>query len=121
MVREYEFTLISSSQMQDTDHAKMVEKYEKIITGEGGEILKKDEWGTKKFAYNINGHYRGNYTFYDLLATPEGFAEAERLMKIDSNILRWLKVKIGENVDPAERKAEIARKEVEAEAKKNRD
>ena len=114
MLREYEFTFIANSQLSDEDTKKLLEKYETILATDGGQVIKKDDWGTKKLAFPIKKHFRGRYVHYDLTCMPEHLAEAERLMRIDDNVLRYLSVRIGENVDVDVRKAEIAKLEAEA-------
>lgn len=114
MLREYEFTMIANGQLPDEEMKKLVQKYEKIILGDKGEVIKKDVWGTKKMAFPINKNFRGHYVHYDLTSDPKDLAEAERLMRIDEDVLRYMSVKLGENVDVNERKAEIAKAEAEA-------
>ena len=114
MLREYEFTFIANSQLSDEDTKKLLEKYETILATDGGQVIKKDDWGTKKLAFPIKKHFRGRYVHYDLTCKPEHLAEAERLMRIDDNVLRYLSVRIGENVDVDVRKAQIAKLEAEA-------
>lgn len=114
MLREYEFTLIANAQLNDEDSTKLLEKYESIMLADGGQIIKKDRWGTKKLAFPINKHFRGHYVHYDFTAMPKNLAEAERLMRIDEDVLRYLSIRIGEDVDVDERKAEIAKAEAAA-------
>lgn len=114
MLREYEFTLISNAQLSEADSKNLHEKYEQLMLESGGQIIKKSDWGTKKLAFPIKKHFRGKYTFYDLKAEHASLAEAERLMRIDDNILRYLSVKIGGDVDVDERKAQIAKEEAAA-------
>lgn len=115
MVREYEFTLITSGQLAEADTKTLLEKYESLLTADGGEILKKNVWGSRKLAYPIKKQYRGHYVNYDLTATSTNIAEAERLMKIDDNVLRFLNIKLADEVNVDERKAELAKAEVAAE------
>ncbi len=116
MQREYEFTVIASGNLQDADKNKLFEKYEGIFLADGGEVLKRDDWGNRRLAYPIKEQFRGHYVNYDFVGKPEHLAEAERLMRIDENILRYMSVRIGENVDVNERRAEIAKAH---EARKN--
>ena len=115
--REYEFTLITNGHLTESDTASVLEKYEKLLTADGGEIIKKDVWGSRKLAYPVKKHYRGHYTCYDLSALPSSIAEAERLMKIDDNVLRYLNLKLDDRVDVDSRKAEIAKAEVRKDKK----
>ena len=114
MLREYEFTFITNSQLSDEDTKKLLEKYETILAADGGQVIKKDDWGTKKLAFPIKKHFRGRYVHYDLTCKPKHLAEAERLMRIDDNVLRYLSVRSAENVDGDVRKAQIAKLEAEA-------
>ena len=114
MLREYELTVIANSQLSEDDAKKLQQKYEAILANDGGQIIKKDDWGTKKLSFPIKKQFKGRYVHYDLTCLPVHLAEAERLMRIDENVLRYLSVKIGENVDVDKRKAEIAKLEAEA-------
>lgn len=118
MLREYEFTVISNPHLNEQDTEKLHSKYIEIVTREGGQVLKKDDWGTKKLAYTMKGFFKGHYICYDYLGKPEHLAEAERLMRIDDDVLRYMAVRIGEGVDADERKAEIAKADAKAAAVK---
>jgi small subunit ribosomal protein S6 len=119
LVREYEFTLITSGQLTEADTKTVLEKYENLLTAEGGQIIKKNVWGSRKLAFPIKKQYRGHYVNYDLAANSASIAEAERLMKIDDSVLRYLNVKLADEVNVDERKAEIAKAEVAAEQAKD--
>lgn len=114
MVREYEFTVIANAQIAESEVNTLIEKYEAIMLADGGEILRKNVWGSKKLAFPIKSQFRGFYVSYDLVAKPEHMKEAERLMRIDDNILRYLNVLLDKDVDVAARKEELIVLEAEA-------
>ncbi len=114
MLREYELTVVINSQVPEEEIKKLHKKYESILLQDGGEVIKKSHWGNKKLAFPVKKHFRGNFVHYDLTTLPSWLAEAERLMRIDENILRYLSIRIGENVDPTERKAQLAKMEARA-------
>ncbi len=109
MLREYEFTVIIKGELSDADRLKSLDKYEAILLQDGGQVIQKNDWGVKKMAFPIKRSYKGHYVNYDLTTTSAHLIEAERLMRIDDNILRYLSVKIGEDVDIEERKVELAK------------
>jgi small subunit ribosomal protein S6 len=113
LVREYEFTVIANAQLPDSDVGTLIEKYESIMLSNGGEILRKNVWGSKKLAFPIKSQFRGFYVSYDLVAEPDQMKEAERLMRIDDNILRYLSVLLDKEVDIAARKEELIAIEAE--------
>jgi small subunit ribosomal protein S6 len=117
VLREYDFTIITNGNMSEGDNAKVLAGYESLMTKDGGEILKRDDWGSKKLTYPIKKVFRGFYTNYDFVGTPENVAEMERLMRIDDNVLRHLIVRTDEDegqIDISARKVELAKQEKEA-------
>ena len=118
MLREYELTIIVNPQLSAEETKKVLDKYEATFLSDDGEIISKDDWGLKKLQFPIKKHFRGKYFFYDFLTNPDNLVETERLMGIDENIMRYLIVKIGENVDIDKRKAELAKAEAAAAAQR---
>jgi small subunit ribosomal protein S6 len=109
LLREYEITVISRSDLPEAETAKLLSKYEKLMIADGGEILKKDLWGSKKIAFPMKKHHRGIYTMYDFVGTPANLTEMERLMRIDEHVLRYMSVQVGQDVDVAVRKDQLAK------------
>ena len=77
-------------------------------------MIRRQDWGVRRLAHPIGGQFRGHYTHYDLITQPSHLSETERLMRIDENILRYLSINIGENVDVEVRKTELAKAEARA-------
>lgn len=88
MHREYEFTLIVRGDIGEQESTKVFSTYEKLMTGDKGEILRRDDWGVKRLSFPMKKCYRGHYVFYDFVGTPDNLAEMKRLMRIDENVLR---------------------------------
>ncbi len=109
LFREYEFTVVAKADLPDSDKQKLFANYEEILKREGGEFVKRDDWGSKRLAFPIRKNFRGHYMFYDVASTPANIAECERLLRIDENVLRYMVVKIGDTVNVEERKVELAK------------
>ncbi len=118
LLREYDFTIITKGDLNEADTQKVLEGYENLMVNGGGEVLKKDVWGTRKLSFPIKKVYRGYYVNYDFVGSPENVAEMERLMRIDDSVLRHLVIRLDESltgtVDIPARKEELARLEKEA-------
>jgi small subunit ribosomal protein S6 len=118
VLREYDFTVIVRGDLPESEASKALNQYENLMAVEGGEVLKKDDWGVKRLAYPIKKSYRGYYVNYDFVGQPSSVAEIERLMRIDDNILRYLVVRVNEDhkgdIDIAARKVEMVNQEREA-------
>jgi small subunit ribosomal protein S6 len=102
-------TIIARGDLPESESAKLLGKYEKLMTADGGEILQKSSWGTKKLAFPMKKAFRGNYVNYDFVGTSANLAEMERLMRIDDDVLRYMSVYIGQNVNVAKRKDQLAK------------
>ena len=118
MRREYEFIIIVNAALSEEETKKVQDKYEAVFLADDGEVVVKNDWGVKKLAFPINKQFRGRYFFYDFLGDPKKLDEAQRLMRIDENILRYLLVRIGEDANLDDRKAELAKQEAAAAAQR---
>ncbi len=108
-MREYEFGIVLHPDLNDKKLDATVEKYENVMKSNGGEILYRNPWGVKKLAYPIKDSTKGNYMFYNVANDGDCVKEMERLMKLDENVLRFLTVKISDEVNVEQRKVELAK------------
>lgn len=113
-MREYEAMIISKIDLPEAELTKMVDRWESIISKDGGQIVKKEPWGVKRFAYPIEKNTRGNYFVYDVATSQENIRELERVLKFDENVLRSMIVKLADHVDVAERRIELQKQAEEA-------
>lgn len=116
VLTEYEMTVIAKADIPESEILNTLAKYEKYMTADGGQILRKDVWGTKKLCFPISKQYRGHYVNYDFVGAATNLSEMERLMRIDDNVLRYLSIKLGKNIDVDARRAEIAKEAAAAAA-----
>ena len=84
---------IVTPDMEDEAIKGVIEKFSGIITANGGEIEKTDEWGRKKLAYPIDYKTEGYYVLVNFAAAPELPRELERNFRNDESILRYMVVR----------------------------
>ena len=53
------------------DYAAVVNKFKDVLTEQGANIIKVDEWGVRKMAYPIQKQTRGSYVLTVFEAQPE--------------------------------------------------
>lgn len=75
---------------------EFVERFKKIIEGQGGTFASADEWGLRDLAYHIDKQSRGFYTLLRYHSTGKGVEELERNLKLTDGILRFLTVRADE-------------------------
>ena len=74
----------------------VVEKFNTLITNNGGVIEKTDRWGKKRLAYEMQGLNEGLYVLVTFIAEPAAVKELDRVMKITDEILRHMIIRKGE-------------------------
>lgn len=92
-MNKYEAMYIVTPEMEDEAIKGVIEKFSGIITANGGEIEKTDEWGRKKLAYPIDYKIEGYYVLVNFAAAPELPRELERNFRNDESILRYMVVR----------------------------
>ncbi len=96
---EYETIYVSKAELSDDIQNELHGKITNLITENGGEILVEEKWGKRKMAYPINKKHYANYVLLDYVATADLIFKLERSMRLDDRFIRFLTVKIDEDVD----------------------
>jgi small subunit ribosomal protein S6 len=89
----YELTYIISPVLEDDEYEGIVEKFTELIRDNGGEIDEVDEWGIRKFEYEIDNKSSGYYVNAYFTAPGELIEKLERSLRIDDHIMRYLTLK----------------------------
>ena len=110
-MRRYETIFIVRPNVAEADIEAVTNRTVSIIEGDGGAIIKIDNWGLKKLAYLIRKENQGYYLYIDYAGLPASVAEIERVFRIDDRILKYLTVKLADTCDPEAAKEELARTE----------
>lgn len=97
-MKQYEVMYIINSSVEEETRAGLVESLGKIITDEGGKIVKTDEWGMRDFAYPIDDMTKGYYVVVTFEADNEIVKEYDRLMRINANVVRYMIIRKDEAV-----------------------
>jgi small subunit ribosomal protein S6 len=88
-MRTYETILIVHPEVVGDDQTAIIEKYKKILSDQGAEILKVDNWGTRALAYPVKKQSQGCYVLVVFEAEPTVISEFERRMRIDDMIIKF--------------------------------
>ena len=70
-MNKYEAMYVITPELEDEAVKGIIEKYTGIITANGGEIEKVDEWGRRRLAYPINYKTEGYYVLTTFAAASE--------------------------------------------------
>jgi small subunit ribosomal protein S6 len=96
-MRPYEVLFIVRPDLDEEQTEAVINKFTDLIEKEGGEIVKVDKWGKRKFAYEIDKKWKdGFYTLVNFNSEPAVASELERVMKISDEIIRQMTTRLGE-------------------------
>ncbi|MGC8977148.1 MAG: 30S ribosomal protein S6 [Candidatus Ratteibacteria bacterium] len=90
MIRNYELCFLIKSDLPEEEFNKEIDFIERSILREGGEILKKENWGRKTLAYPIKKKEDAIYYLFYIKSKPEDISKIESNFKMRENILRYL-------------------------------
>ena len=98
-MRRYEAVIIIEPDVADDEVKALTEKFGELIKSHDGEVIKIEDWGIKKLAYLVRKRDKGRYILFDFVSGPTLINEIERQFKISENIMKYLTVKLDEDVD----------------------
>jgi small subunit ribosomal protein S6 len=89
----YELTYIINPVLEDDQYKEIVSKFTDFIKDNDGEIDEVDEWGIRKFEYEMDGKSSGYYVNAYFTAPGELIEKLERALRIDDQVMRYLTLK----------------------------
>ena len=89
-MNKYELAVAVNGQLEADAKNAVLEKVRGLITRFGGTITSEDDWGRRKFAYEVHKVKEGYYVFIKFQAGPEAIAEIEHRIRIVENVYRYL-------------------------------
>ncbi len=94
-MREYEIMYILNPAEEGVLEAN-IEKYNKIIADNGGELKSLTKMGTRKLAYEIDKKTEGFYVLARFMGDSKVADELNRVMKISDEVIRNLITRVEE-------------------------
>ncbi|MDO8461416.1 MAG: 30S ribosomal protein S6 [Deltaproteobacteria bacterium] len=111
-MREYEAVYILKGNIEAAAAEKIGEKIKDLIVNQKGILLGHRYLGKKTLAYRIEKETRGNYYLVSFLGEGPVLAELERILRYTEEVIRFLSVKVAEEIDAKKRKEEFDAKKI---------
>ena len=105
--REYETIYILRPNTPNEGVAEVNTRIKGVIEGMGGKVIKVDNWGKRRLAYEVAKERKGIYLYWQYLAQPGVVEETERNLRMLDSVIRYLTVKVDEDVDVTARPSEL--------------
>jgi ribosomal protein S6 len=119
-MNEYELTVLVHPDLEANLDAAL-DKVRSLVTTNGGEITKEDNWGKKKLAYAIRREDFAVYVYFEVKLPSSAPLKISNVLNITDEVLRYLLVKTDEKTRQAlaeqkEREAKVATEAADKEA-----
>lgn len=101
-MRHYETIFIVNPNLVTENYQEVISKFSGLVEKEKGIMIKVDEWGTQKMAYDVKKFDKGAYVLFEYCGTAGLTTTLERDLKLDDRILLFQTVKLADKVDPEE-------------------
>ena len=102
-MRTYELMYIVDPRVADDEVASLTEDIKGLLTAQGGHVIREEQWGRRKLAYEIGNLKEGKYVLL-YVGSDDGnlpIAEVELRMRQNDRILRYLTVRTDEDLKRA--------------------
>ena len=97
--RLYDLIFIARPATPEDELKKIEHTVEHACTEKGGKIEKTEHWGTRKLAYRVAKHREGIYVYYQIRTSHgELIAELERRLKVQDTVIKYLTIRLDEDL-----------------------
>jgi small subunit ribosomal protein S6 len=89
-LKNYETVFILTPVLSEPQMKDAVDKFTKVLTDNGAEIVNVENWGLRKLAYPIQHKSTGFYTLIEFKAAPKVVDTLEIEYRRDEKVMRFL-------------------------------
>ena len=99
IMNQYELIYVTRPTLNADELATLSTKVSGLIEKAEGQVLAAEEWGRRRLAYPIMKNEHGLYTYINFVAPADAPLGVEKSMGLDDSFMRYMTVRLGENVD----------------------
>jgi small subunit ribosomal protein S6 len=93
-LRPYEILVIVDPRPTDEDVAALLTQLGEQVKTLGAEVVKMENWGKRRLAYDIRKQREGTYAVFEVSAEPAMVKEFERQLRLNEQVLRFLSTQV---------------------------
>ena len=102
-MRVYEVLFIVAPNIEESDIDTLVTQLSDVATNQGARIAKIDRMGRRRLAYPIGKFNDGHYVVFTIEGSSAEIAELERRMRVTDAVIRYITIRIDEDLKRAEK------------------
>jgi len=116
--RLYEVLFIADPNLGEPEVDALTTTVQGYLEKEGARIQKVEKWGKKRLAYVVGKHREGSYVLVVAEGGPSLMHEVERRLRVTDGVIRFMTVRVDEDLKKAERRK--ARRTAEEEKRRGK-
>ena len=101
-MREYELTIVIQPEISEEGSQSILERLDGVLADSSARRLLCEDLGKRKLAYEVKRFQKGHYHLLSFLDQGQVVKELERILRIEESVLRFLTVKVQDQVADVE-------------------
>jgi small subunit ribosomal protein S6 len=93
----YEHVFLARQDISAQQVEALLQSFRGILEERGGSVGKTEYWGLKSLAFRIKKNRKAHYALMNIDAPHEAVAELERQLRLSTDIIRYLTVRVDEH------------------------
>lgn len=102
-MRTYEVVFVAAPTLTSEELDAFIAHTQTVIEGKNGKVIKVDNWGKRSLAYKIKRFRDAYYVVLTIEGDGAGIAELERRFRVTDYVIRFLSVRIDEDLKRSEK------------------
>jgi small subunit ribosomal protein S6 len=100
MQQLYESIFIVRPSLPDEETHKLIDKMQGVLEKSGAAILKTENWGKKKLAYEVRRERKGVFVYFYFKSAGHAIEELERSYRLEDGVIKFLTVRLEHEPPP---------------------
>ncbi len=102
-MRNYEVVFVAAPTLTSEELDNFIKHAQTVVESKNGKVVKVDNWGKKALAYKIKKFREGYYVVLSVEADGPAIAELERRFRVTDYIIRFISVRVDEDLKRSEK------------------
>lgn len=115
-MRNYEVVFVAAPTLASEELDNFINHIQTVVESKNGKVVKVDNWGKKSLAYKIKRFREGYYVVLTIDGDGSAITEMERRFRVTDYILRYISVRIDEDLKRSEKLKAARRKKAAPQA-----
>ena len=97
-LRRYELIYLVHPEAEEAQISRMEDRVGQVLSDFSALVLKREDWGKRKLAYEIEKVNKAYYRYLEFIAKPAMIMELERVLRLVDVVIRYQTIRLEENI-----------------------